>query len=274
MNSFSTGVRAVLVAAIIGLALAATGAQAQPPPPPQWHPPVLAWAGTAGYVGNGVLPTSSRPGVNYQFKVKYSHPDGLVPQSVVVHIWLPSGVEMTGSPFAMTGSGSTTWVQGVIFTTLVKLTAAGNYKYSFVGDDGLNLAALPTSGKANGPLVNSPPVLKWTGAPGYESGGVAPLRGLPSTTFKFQIMFSDADGRAPKSVLLQVWNQAGSQILNSPFTMTATGNRWAKGVVFTQDVKLQALGTFSYRFSATDAFVTVDYPVAGRVSGPVVTKTP
>jgi hypothetical protein len=242
------------------------------PPPPVWKPPILAWAGTTGYVSKGVAPTPAKPGTPFIFKVKYRHPDATAPVYVKVSVWNPAGVAVNGSPFLMTSDGTTNWVSGVIFSKTLPLSKVGTYTYRFSASDGGAVVQWPATARASGPLVNTPPLLAWAGTAGYKSKGVVPTSGTPGTTFSFQAKYIDPDGPA-QAVSLSVWNAGGTEIAGSPFAMAKTGTvyNWATGVIYAVTIPLTTAGTYTYRFSAGDGYAFAYLPSAtGKLSGPTV----
>jgi hypothetical protein len=117
--------------------------------------PVLAWAGTAGFIGDGVNPDTAAAGSQFTFKVKYSDADGDIPAWVKVRVWAPNGTEVAGSPFLMTGPGGTpNWKTGAIFTKAVPFSAVGTYKYRLHANDGFVAVQFPESQKS-GPVVTA-----------------------------------------------------------------------------------------------------------------------
>jgi hypothetical protein len=267
---------ATVLVLILSLLVGAEGVLAQaPPPPPVWHAPVLTWAGTSGYVAKGVVPVSGVPGTTFTFKVMYKHQDNTPPQYVRLQLWNPIGGVVQGSPFAMVGDGTTNWISGAIFSVSMPLKKIGNYSYRFITSDGGAIAQFPST-RVTGPLVNTPPKLAWTGEPGYTTDGVAPNTAPTGSTFNFRIKYTDPDGPA-QSVSLQIWGPDGVEIAGSPFAMSSTAAtpNWASGVIFAQSMPLSAVGTYQYRFAASDGFAFVYLPSAtGRVNGPKVTDAP
>jgi hypothetical protein len=224
--------------------------------------PALAWTGETNYTTSGVYPHSGTPGASFTFRVKYSDPNGDPAAWVKLRLWNGSS-EVPGSPFAMTNAtGASTWKTGVIFTLSKTLTARGMYYYWFVANDGLAQANLPAGGvKAPWPRVDSSPVLSWAGTGGYTSAGVSPTTGATGTAFTFEVKYTDADGDAPSYVKVSVYGPGGEQISGSPFTMSpASGSDYKAGVIYSRAVSLTTVGSYTYRFTASDGLVAVGYP--------------
>lgn len=263
-------VRIALLLLLLALAAGAALAQA-PPPPPVWHSPTLAWAGLTGFATDGVEPGVARTGVLFTFKVKYKHPDGISPLAVKVGIRNGNGVPIPGSPFTMTSSGSTSWVTGVVYSFSVKLIQRGVFSYMFTADDGLKKVTLPATGFKSGPVVDAVPVLSFVGSPSYTTDGVYPDSALPGTRFVFRIRYSQANGAAPTSLVLRLWNPNGTEHPKSPLTMNAAVTKpyYAKGVNYNCSLVLNTIGVYSYQFTVSDGLRTTVFPVK-RLAGPTV----
>jgi len=123
-------------------------------------PPIsncLSWAGTPQYESDGVSPDSGTPGNPFVFCVKYTNLAGQAPGAVKLELAL-NGIALPGSPLTMINeSGSTDWVDGVVFSLSVRLEEGGTYAYRFRAYDlsGAEVAVWPSaSGSAQpGPMV-------------------------------------------------------------------------------------------------------------------------
>jgi hypothetical protein len=117
--------------------------------------PVLSFLGTTGYTTGGVTPPTARTGTIFLFKIKYTDGQGVAPTSLVVHIWGPTGTEITGSPFSMAPVLKTSnYTTGAAYARQVKLTLVGTYSYSFTASDGIRTVTYPAI-KLVGPIVTN-----------------------------------------------------------------------------------------------------------------------
>ncbi len=231
----------------------------------------LAWAGTAGFVNDGVHPDKDVPGATFEFRLKYQHRTGKYPDYVKVRVWRPDGTELPGGPFqmeAVSGSPAT----GRIYAKTLTLDQAGVYEYRFFAGFGPEVRYRPREGRQTGPRVNDPPTLEWAGLAGYVNDGVQPNRRPAGATFIYKVLYRDANGNAPAYVRLAVTGPGGSPIPGSPFAMTnKTGSTdWVGGVVFTKALVLTTPGVYAYRFQTDDGYGAVYRPRAGQAPGPTV----
>jgi len=232
---------------------------ASPPQPGPTINTILSWDGSAGYGSDGVEPDAAPAGSDFIFKVKYQDPLGRAPSKVELHV-TRAYMPIPGSPFTMTGAG-TTWIAGVTFSkTLNFKQSEGPYFYRFrAWALGTELCSLPQQSDNNGtppqagPMVQS--LLSFTGTTGYTTDGVDPDVGPIGTNFTFQVKYTNATGPAgagvaPDSVKLYL-TKGGVPMAGSPFTMTAPGTAWATGEVFSKSMVLTASSdAYFYRFRA------------------------
>jgi len=105
--------------------------------------------------------------------------------------------------------------------------------------------------------TGSAPTLDWTGETGYESDGVEPSSGAPSTTFTYRVKYTDADNDAPLSGYPKVHILKSSvEISGSPFTMTEVDpldTTYTDGKLYTYSTILSAGSDYTYYFEAKDA---------------------
>ncbi|MHB8995349.1 MAG: right-handed parallel beta-helix repeat-containing protein [Armatimonadota bacterium] len=100
---------------------------------------------------------------------------------------------------------------------------------------------------------NTPPVLSFIGAAGYENDGVTPEVGAPAKDFDFRVRYTDADDLPPQSVLLHVAD-GGEELPESPYAMAAEGaTSYGSGAIFRRLVRFTGHGQYRYWFSATDS---------------------
>jgi len=113
-----------------------------------------------------------------------------------------------------------------------------------------------TSGVVLNVSVNNSPTLDWTGEVGYESDGVEPSSGSPSTTFVYRVKYTDADNDAPLSGYPKVHILKSSvEISGSPFTMIEvdpSDTTYSDGKLYTYSTTLSAGSDYTYYFEAKD----------------------
>ena len=115
---------------------------AMTPPPAGAHAPVLAWTGEADYTADGIHPQDGTTATTFTYRVKYTDADGDLPAtgSPRVHV-LDQGVEITGSPFAMTLVSGTP-ATGAIYTYPALLPVGVDYTQVFDAVDVTGLQAV------------------------------------------------------------------------------------------------------------------------------------
>jgi hypothetical protein len=121
---------------------------------------------------------------------------------------------------------------------------------------------------------NNPPVLSWTGEPGYTVDGVEPNSGDPTTLFEFRVNYTDADNNAPSYMDLWLHKPCGADF-SGPHAMTAVvpGDiDYTDGKLYNYSTTFAATGTYGHRFEASDGTDTATggLPI-GCTDGPIVT---
>jgi hypothetical protein len=218
-------------------------------------PPSLSWTGEAGYENDGVNPDSASTSNNFIFKVKYSDIDNDSPASGYpkLHI-LKNGIEISGSPFSMTCSGSN-YSSGVICSYSIVFTSTGtDYSYYFEAKDNYNQNAtgMPTTSKSGPTVTNQAPVLSWTGEPGYENDGINSDSG---DIFIFKIKYTDTDNDSPLTAYPKLHIlKNGVEISNSPFTMNYISGSYNSGAIYSYTIFSLEGGEYSYYFEAKDTY--------------------
>ena len=105
--------------------------------------------------------------------------------------------------------------------------------------------------------VNNPPSL--------SSGSVSPSSGGPTTTFAYEVTYSDPDGDPPACVTVY--------IDGTPHAMTYVSGTYSGGALYRYQATLPA-GSHTYFFEASDGTDTVRLPSSGTFSGPSVGLQP
>lgn len=101
---------------------------------------------------------------------------------------------------------------------------------------------------------NTAPVLRWLSSTGYGTDGVDPNSGAANATFRFRVVYADANGQPPTAALLYV-QVAGAPLAGSPFALdraTTEKPDYVAGVTYFKNLTLPAGTPYTYRFSASD----------------------
>jgi hypothetical protein len=193
-------------------------------------------------------PTTSQ---TVTFTVSYKDTDGDAP--VYINLKLTSD-NRTFTTHNMTWS-QTGYASGVSATVSMKLPA-GSYYYSFetastkykitLGGNSFKVKNLTPPPKDRAPVLSSP--------------SVSPTSPVANQTVTFSVVFSDADGSRPNSVLLHLLWGAGQGYSN--FTMTYTPGNYVNGVTCFHRTPLAA-GTYYYYFTATSGNLSARAPSSG-----------
>jgi hypothetical protein len=96
--------------------------------------------------------------------------------------------------------------------------------------------------------------------PSLDAPSVSPSSGTQSTTFTYQVKYSDIDNDAPAAGNPKVHiSKGGSPISGSPFTMTLSGwvegtDDYVQGAIYTHDIQFTSPGfDYSYHLTTNDA---------------------
>jgi hypothetical protein len=234
-------------------------------------PPVLNWTGEVDFESDGVNPDSGDTMTQFEYRIKYSDFDNDPPAANYpkLHIEKPCGISWGASPFDMTFDS---WVgadgdfsEGAIYTFSSTLVPDGSdYAYYFNASDGTDWAGgEPTIPCTEGPEVgefNSPPLLEWTGEPGYIIDGVEPDVGDVLTAFEYRIKYSDAENDTPDSGYPKIYIDKPCQTPygGSPYPMNflswvGAEYDYIAGAIYNRIQLLNNEGTdYAYYFNASD----------------------
>ncbi len=232
-------------------------------------PPVIEWAGPAGYTSDGVNPESGTGGDAFYFRVKYTDINSDVPSPI--QLWIDendNGIMNTNEKYDMTELNITDGIfyDGKIYkTTLVLNTSApgavsNTLDYHFHAVGGGDTASGEASGDSTPyktvTVNNGAPSLSWTGAENYINDGVDPDSRATGTDFTFSVKYTDADNDPPSSYVKLYLDKNGDtdygdtgEIMN----MTAMdANDYNVGRVYNTTVNLTTIGDLGYYFASTD----------------------
>jgi hypothetical protein len=248
--------------------------------------PTLAWAGTEGYMTDGVHPDKGEIAQLFNFKVKYTDPDNDPPATKDPKVSIDLNGDGSFDPvtevFDMTAQdpsdldftdGKIYWKTGVAFST------EDIFKYEFSASDSKGAAA--TSLGKDGPevaaiVVNQEPIIDLVGISPFVFKAVEPIHGDSETTFEFKIVYMDpendmpADGH-PRLILNP--DGAGKEIVGSVThvleEVDPSDTNSSDGKFYNIKLKLEE-GDFTYSFDViNDVNQTA---MLGPFDGPIVVK--
>ncbi len=212
-------------------------------------PPTLSWAGIPGYEADGVDPDRGGPReTRLRFKVRYTDINGNPPRLLSL-LLRREGVKAPPRELGMI-EGVGDYSGGVVYRCSLKLPPGG-YEYRFRARDRDGWATGEPTQWRPGPVLESPPTLRWLGTSGHESDGVDPDEGVARTTrFRFKVLYTDADGHAPKWVALLIRRNGKPALFRELVLLKGLGS-YTDGVVYRITAKLPA-GDYEYAFRARD----------------------
>ncbi len=207
---------------------------------------------TAPTLANGsVSPSAGTTATTFTYKVTYTDADGDPPS--------PARIIIDSTWYSMSYvSGNYTF--GAIYQYKTKLNVGNHNYYFFFSDPSNATVRLPTSGTYSGPLVNGSGGSN--NVPTLKSGSVSPTSGNTSTTFTYQITYTDKDNDAPTTKKVY--------IDSTGYTMTKTSGNYTNGAVYQYSTGLN-VGSHNYYFYFSDGNNgSVRLPTSGTYSGPLV----
>ena len=184
---------------------------------------------------DGVEPWDGTPAAEFVFRVIYTDDENDAP--VYVRLLLD------GQPIEMNLVGKAgKYYQGVTYEASVTNLAWGPHRYQFVASDGTTEV---TTRLSQGPMVEGDDP-DWNYAPDLWDGQVDPWEGPPDATYTYSVFYQDEEGDAPDYVQLRLGKKT--------YPMKASGKKlhYAKGVLFSTQVKAPGKGPHSFVFEASD----------------------
>ncbi len=224
--------------------------------------PYFSWTGEANYETDGLDTETGSVNTTFVYRITFTDLENDLPEPgypvVCIRIY---STHISGSPFTMdeADAGDTDCSDGKIYTFSKQLPLGINYRYYF-GVMTTDPPAWITNSIVDAPdVLNTAPVIDWTGQSGYISDGLDPETGDISTTFVYCINYTDADDNAPQSGYPKVHIlKGGTPLTGSPFEMTesdAGDTLYSDGKSYTYLKQLTTVGAdYSYFFDAYDAF--------------------
>lgn len=241
--------------------------------------PTLSWSSESNYTTDGVNPDSGPGGSTFVFRVQYMDVDNTAPSTI--QVWVDTndnGVYDANEKYAMTVSGGDdNFANGEIYTKSLAIGYMGDgyIRYRFYASDGLSDATGSPTTHNMVYVVNSLPILTWTGEANYVDDGVHAESFIHGAIYTFRISYADGDNTAPSSI--QVWvdkddngtyTDSADPALDERIDMTlaaggdgvyTNGEIYEKAIVLAKPVD----STLTYRFYASDG--TSDATGAGPI---------
>ena len=232
-------------------------------------PPSLAWAGAAGFEADGVDPPSGDPdATTFTFQVEFTDATGAAPKSKRLFIDRREGTKWkTYKNLPLTKVSGDIGTGAVYSCTTTLDNEVVRYQFRFQSVNGTPVTGPPASW-TQGPQLNGPPKLYWTGTSGYTADGVNPDSGATTTQFRFRALYLDGEGEAPSQCVLQLRRNG---VLLNPKTMAAWSNGdYRLGKTFEKLVTFPNGGAIEYRFEFADADGAATGAPTGWMSGPTI----
>ncbi len=238
------------------------------------HSPTLNWTNETGYKFDGINPGSGNTNTTFYYRIKYTDSDDDEPATGYPKVYIEKGgTDIPGSPFNMTYSTGD-YTADIICSYSTILSTGSNYTYYFVAYD-INNATAPKTTELQGPVVtevvNSLPVLSWTGEANYTNKGLNPITGSTATVFVYRIKYTDVDNDAPATGYPKVYiKKGGTDISGSPFNMPYSTGNYITGVICSYSISLSTGSDYTYYFETYD--VNNDSVTTTERVGPTVTE--
>lgn len=196
----------------------------------------------------GVTPGSGNGETTFTYEIVYTDIDGDSPTYVRVNI--------DGTDYDMSLFSGSDPVVGLVYRYETLLTPDVPHEYHFNCSDGTSVVRLPVSSEIQGPDVAT------DAAPELTNGGVAPASGVASTTFTYEVTYTDVDGDAPVSI--SVWVNGSEQ------TMSYISGSHETGSLYRYTTTLAKGSSHEYYFTTSNAGGSDRLPETDAYSGPTV----
>jgi len=166
--------------------------------------PRLEFAGTTGYVSDGVQPDSGGILTSFDFQAMYRNSTGTAAAGLQL-ILQKDGAPVNGSPFSLAALSGSDPVAGVLYhVTVTGLTKGGQYTYQMTGSDGTFPCTGPLTASLQGPVVGNTP-------PTVSNVAITPATPLADQDLQVTYSFADSDGDADQSSTV-AWTINGNPV--------------------------------------------------------------
>jgi hypothetical protein len=197
-----------------------------------------------------VTPETDEVGSTFTYTVIYTDLDGEAPSEINVYI--------DNAEYNMTKI-SGTYIEGATYRFTTSTLDLGSHSYYFRASDGTTWARLPASGSYDGPTVVAP-----NQPPSLSSGSVSPSSGTPSTTFTYEVTYTDEDGNSPSYVYVYIDGLS--------YSMSEVSGTYTDGAIYRYTTSSLSISPHSYYFETSDGVDTDRLPSSGSYSGPIVSE--
>ncbi len=128
-----------------------------------------------------------------------------------------------------------------------------------------------SSAVINFDVATQPPLLDWTGAPGYEADACDPEEGqYPGTMFTFKMLYADAEGDWPTTAKIELWRDRGKGLKSwDDKNLNRRSGSPSTGAIYAYRRRLPP-GDWRYRFIVSDGDGTATGEPCEWMDGPSV----
>ena len=214
--------------------------------------PELWWAGTDGFLDDGVQPDRTDPDRGtFKFRVKITdQDDGPLRKQRLMIRRLDGPDSWKGLEPVQLGHLEGALAAGAIYGATTKLpNGVYRYRFSVTDEDGPAIGA-PDQWQI-GPRRAGTPFLYWSQKRGYKTDGVNPNKGPVGSTFILKVVYADGAGDAPTHRRLLIRRNGG--LWRSLEMRGVEGGDRRLGKLYRKDVAVDKPGQYAYRFDFRDA---------------------
>jgi len=199
-----------------------------------------------------VTPSTGNLTTLYTYKVRYSDVDANSPKYV--------NVVIDGKTYTMVKENPTEkdYTMGLNYVFSTRLDNR-THNYYFLTSDGLFITRYPSLGNNSGPLVTATYAIP----PTLTNIALSPLNGQLTTTFTFNVTYTDAENNPPSyvNVTINGTSHAMAKVYSSD-------TNCMDGVIFQYKTTFPEDGVYIYYFSTSDGWNKVLAPSVGTFIGP------
>lgn len=223
-------------------------------------------------INGAVSPNPGTTGDTYTYQITYKDADGDLPQAgqPVLHVRGPQNQDLPMSWSGGAGDPPAADIQaGTVYEAQLSGLAPGTYSFSIEVEDAWGDTAEsdaipgPPADPYSGPRVNNKPTL--------SDGSVTPLSGTSTQVYRWEVLFKDLDGEAPRPGEPVVEITGADTLTGVMQKVDPTDNDFAgAGVRYYYERQLSS-GSHAWTIRASDGLEQAD-PLSG--SGPQVNFPP
>ncbi|MFH1563453.1 MAG: fibronectin type III domain-containing protein [Nitrospirota bacterium] len=239
--------------------------------------PILDWVNEPGFGTDGINPDSGDSATIFTYKINYIDNNNNSPANGYPKVIIYKGTTVLGT-YAMgeVSEEDITYTDGKLYYYPLQFAESRfDYKYKFIAKDLPGMDAVGKIQLMDGPPVNNPPTLNWTGELGYTNDGIEPDYGTTKITYTYRIKYVDKDNHPPHTGYpkLYIYSRGtltnGSPILMNPVVLN--DGTYTDGKLYTFSTNFPE-GTYSYKFEAKDMYQSA--VITSVKPGPSVNDAP